>query len=57
MMTEAEVQEEFKYLYNERLAILTRFLPSGVSEREPDKEARQIARREATEWVMEHGNQ
>lgn len=54
-MTEAEVQEEWQYRYDERLAILTRFLPSGVSEREPDREARQIARSEATEWVMEHG--
>jgi len=54
-MTESEIQEEWAYRYDERLAILTRFLPSGVSEREPDKEARQIARREATEWMLEHG--
>ena len=54
-MTESEVQEDYEYRLNERLAILTRFLPSGISEREPDREARQMARKEAMEWVMEHG--
>ena len=54
-MTDEQNQAEYEYRHCERLAILTKFLPSGISEREPDKAARQIARTEACEWVFEHG--